>query len=192
VEFRQMPWKRLESELARQHDSAVQCAFAMSRTAERERYLDFGKVPMWATDYRLFVRAGDNGTASLESLKGRTIGVRSGFRLPESIAEGVAAGRWNVAEVGSDAVNFQKLLLKRVDAVLVDGDAGQYMLRQQKLQGAVHMLDPPLMHLDTYLVFKKSADSKVLAEAFDRALTSMAHDGTKEQVQARFLNTPID
>ena len=57
IAFRATPWRRLESELAKP-DGAVDCAFAMSRTARREQYLEFGKVALQPTEYALFVRQG--------------------------------------------------------------------------------------------------------------------------------------
>lgn len=187
IAFRATPWRRLESELAKP-DGAVDCAFAMSRTARREQYLEFGKVPLQPTEYALFVRQGEAAAipARLEDMAGKVIGVRAGFRLPDEVAAGAASGRWSVAEVPTDAANFQKLALRRIDAVLADSYVGLYTLRQLKLQGIVRVT-PPVTRFDTYLVFRKSSHSAALAAAFDRAFARMRQDGTFARLTSSYL-----
>ena len=184
IEFRHMPWRRIESELERH---GIDCAFALSRTARREQYLDYGKVPLHPTEYVLFVRDEAGAAAGLEDLQGKTIGVRAGVRLPVEITAGVRAGRFKVSEINSDAVNFQKLKLRRVDAVLTDAFVGMYTLRQLNLPG-VRQLSPSLMSFDTFVVFPKSMQSARLAAAFDRAFEDMRHDGSYERLTASYLN----
>lgn len=191
IEFRAMPWRRLESELARPQGT-VDCAFAMSRTPAREQYLEFGKVALQPTEYALFVRRDDTlpAVGKLDDLAGKVIGVRAGFRLPEAIAAGVAQGRWSIAEVPTDAANFQKLALRRIDAVLADGVVGQYTVKQLKLQGIVRVA-PPLARFDTYIVFRKNKGSPALAAAFDRAFRRMRQDGSFTRITSAYLGAPL-
>lgn len=186
IEFRQIPFRRLEYELSHGKESTIDCGFTFSRTEAREKYMIFGEVPMQPTEYTLFVRNEPNGIDTLDGLTGKAIGVRSGFRLPDAIIDGTKVKRWRIDEVGSDSVNFQKLALKRVDAVLTNRDVGLYTLRTLKLDG-IHPLSPPLMHLDTYLVFSRKESSVGLAAAFDRALLSMMADGTFGRLRAKYL-----
>jgi len=191
IEFRVMPWRRLENELAKPQGS-VDCAFAMSRTPQREQYLEFGKAPLQPTEYALFVRQPEGMTASvtkLDDLAGKVIGVRAGFRLPDAIAAGAAQGRWTLAEVPTDTANFQKLALRRIDAVLADSSVGLYTLKQLKLAD-IRRLVPPLVRFDTYLVFRKNAASPALAAAFDRELKRMRQDGTFARISAAYLGVP--
>ncbi|KAB8038540.1 transporter substrate-binding domain-containing protein [Janthinobacterium aquaticum] len=190
IEFRAMPWRRLETELAKPQ-GAVDCAFAMSRTPERERYLEYGKVPLQPTEYVLFVR--QPGVAQpavrLEDMAGKVIGVRAGFRLPDAVAQGAAEGRWTLAEVSTDTANFQKLALHRVDAVLANSSVGLYTVKQLKLAGIVPV-SPALTHFDTFIVFRKSAASPELASAFDRVLKQMRQDGSIARITTAYLGTP--
>src|SRR5450830_1200408 len=194
IEFRVMPWRRLENELAKPQGS-VDCAFAMSRTPQREQYLEFGKTPLQPTEYALFVRQPETTAAAapavtkLDDLAGKVIGVRAGFRLPEAIATGAAQGRWTLAEVPTDTANFQKLALRRIDAVLADSSVGLYTLKQLKLAD-IRRLVPPLVRFDTYLVFRKNAASPALAAAFDRELKRMRQDGTFAHISAAYLGVP--
>jgi ABC-type amino acid transport substrate-binding protein len=178
VTFQRMPWRRLEAELARPGGS-VDCAFALSRTPEREVYLNFGSVALQPTDYVLFVRrpGAPGSVTGLSGLDDKTIGVRAGFRLPDVIRDGAARERWTLSEVATDTANFTKLDLNRLDAVLADRISGLYALKQLNLAD-IGPLQPALLHFDTYVVFRKSSSSAALAAAFDRALKSMYQDGT--------------
>ena len=187
ISFAAMPWRRLETELAKPGGS-VDCAFAMSRTPQREQYLEFGKVPLQPTEYALFVRQADGArpVVHLDDLAGKVIGVRAGFRLPDEIADGVASGRWKIAEVQTDTANFQKLALRRIDAVLADSYVGLYTLRQLKLSG-IARLAPPLSRFDTFIVFRRSAHSAALAAAFDRIFRRMRQDGTFARISSAYV-----
>lgn len=189
IEFRAMPWRRLETELAKPQ-GAVDCAFAMSRTLERERYLEYGKVPLQPTEYALFVRqsGGAQAVLRLDDMDGKVIGVRAGFRLPEAVAMGAAEGRWTLAEVPTDSANFQKLALRRVDAVLANSTVGLYTIRQLKLAGIVPVT-PALTRFDTFIVFRRSAMSAELASAFDRVLKQMRQDGSIARITTAYLGT---
>lgn len=180
-----MPWRRLETELARHQDSGVDCAFAFSRTAEREAYMEFGKIPLQPTEYALFVRT-DSPITGLQDLAGKRLGVHAGFRLPDVIRAGVAEKFWQLSEVGTDAANFQKLALQRVDAVLADSVAGLYTIQQLKL-GSLRRLPQPVARFDTYLVFKKNAGSAALAAAFDRVFRQMQQDGSMLRLSAPYV-----
>ncbi len=188
MEFRLLPFKRLKSELARSRESGVSCAFAFSRTPRREQFLEFGKVPLNVTDYTLFVRGADQRFTTLNDLEGKTIGVRAGFRLPDTVAEGAAAGRWRLDEASSDQVNFQKLAMRRIDAVLADKTIGLYTVRHRPDE--VRLLAPSVMRFETYLVFAKSHDAPALAAAFDGALDAMQQDGTVDRIMAAYFAPP--
>jgi polar amino acid transport system substrate-binding protein len=186
VEFRQIPFKRLELELAQGKASNIECGFSFSRTEAREKYMTFGKVPIQPTEYTLFVRTEQSGIETLDALTGKVIGVRSGFRLPDVIAEGAKDRHWHIDDVGSDDVNFKKLALKRVDAVLTNRDVGLYTLRELKMSG-IHPLSPPLSYLDTYMVFPKSDKAELLAAVFDQAFSAMSTDGTTKRLREKYL-----
>jgi len=186
VSFQKMPFRRLEFEISRGRNSRVACGFAFSKTTLREKNMLFGQVPVQPTDYTLFVRDESPGITSIKNLDGKVIGVRSGFRLPDGLAQGAVNNRWRIDDVDNEEVNFKKLVLKRVDAVLTSHDAGMYTLHKLKISG-VRKLTPVLMHFETYMVFPVTDDSKALAAAFDEAITDMIADGTYARLREKYL-----
>lgn len=187
VEFREMPWKRLEWEIRRGRDSMVECAFAFSRTRERESYMEYTSVVMQRTEYVLFVRKNDR-VASLADLRGRTIGVRRGFRLPEAVQHGVAKKHFNIEEADDEQTNFRKLSAKRLDAVLINLDVGLYVLAQMQ-ENSIRPLLPPVSYLDNYLVFTRGKGLGRLVPAFDRELARMYQDGTVARLRHQYLGS---
>jgi ABC-type amino acid transport substrate-binding protein len=186
VEFHQMPFKRLELELSRGEDSTIDCGFGLGQTEARKQMMTFGQVAIHKTEYVLFVRDEKPGVTTTSDLTGKVIGMRSGYRLPDIIKDGDLSGRWHIDEVGSDEVNFKKLLLKRVDAVLSNRDVGLFTIRAMKLDG-IRYLSPALSRFNNYMVFPKAERSNQLANAFDHALAAMTSDGTIRRMHEKYL-----
>jgi polar amino acid transport system substrate-binding protein len=179
-----MPFKRIESEMQRGAESGVECAFAFSRTVQRERYMVYTAAVLQDADYVLFVRD-DSGIHGLEDLKGKTIGVRRGYRLPEAIATGATGGVFQLEEVAGDDTNFSKLGSRRIDAVLIQRDVGIYMLHKMHRQN-IRALTPPVEHLENHLVFTRGKPAAELAPRFDSAIAAIRQDGTYARLRARY------
>lgn len=185
LEFREMPWKRLEEEIKRGKESTVDCAFAFSRTPARESYMDYTSTVMQRTEYVLFVR-NDSRYRTLDDLAGKTIGIHRGFRLPDAVRDGTASGRFTLEENANDRANFLKLGAGRIDAVLINHDVGEYLLGQMGMQG-VHALAPPLAYLENYLVFTKGKGLAFYIPLFDKSLAAMQQDGTYARLRKRYI-----
>ncbi|MBL8520628.1 MAG: transporter substrate-binding domain-containing protein [Betaproteobacteria bacterium] len=184
--FRDMPWKRLEAEIAKGAHSQVDCAFAFSRTPAREKYMEFGREVLQRTEYVLFVHESTR-YGSLDDLRGRRIGVRRGFRLPDKLEEGARRGQFVLEEIGDDAANFRKLAAGRLDAVMINLDVGRYVSRELGMT-RLRVLLPPLGYLDNHLVFTKGKGHTSLLGAFDKALAAMRQDGSVERIRARYMD----
>lgn len=186
ISFRRLPWERLKQEMARGRDSEVTCAFAFTRTPEREPLMRFGTVPLHMTSYALFVPEQDRGTRSLPDLIGKAIGVRRGFRLPAALESGVREKLFRIEEVDTDEVNFRKLQAGRIAAVLTNPEVGQYVLRTLDLRG-VRALDDTLMSTPTYLVFVKDKPTAGVLGKLDQALRTMQNDGSWRTIRAKYV-----
>jgi ABC-type amino acid transport substrate-binding protein len=182
-----MPWKRMEAMLTNPQ-SGISCAFAMSRTPARERYLVLGEEPLHVTRYTLFIRVQDRvALRSLDRFQHTVVGVRRGFRLPGALTEAVQQGRVLLEEVDQDEVNFRKLALGRVQAVLTNLDVGHYTLAQLRLSGIVPQ-DEPLMRLPTFIAYTREAKGLPPMADIDAALRRLKQDGTYARIVARYLN----
>lgn len=185
VKFQLLPWVRLENELRRGAASDVECAFAYSSNEARKQYMDFMQVPVKVTMYTLFAKRGRFG-ADLAELKGKTIGLRRGFIVPGTFEEMRKHQELTVQETDSDASNFRKLALDRIDGIITNAEVGKNMIAQLQLEDVV-ALEPPIVQTPTFLVFNKGKNLTQLAAAFDKALLEMQADGSVNQIRAKYL-----
>ncbi|WP_374351433.1 substrate-binding periplasmic protein [Chitinimonas sp.] len=186
LELREMPWKRLEEEIKRGSASLVECAFAFSRMPAREAYMEYTNVVMQKAQYVLFIR-NESSYRSLDDLNGKVIGIHRGFRLPDAVKDGAAAGRFTLEEVATDRTNFLKLAAGRIDAVMINYDVGMYLLGQMNQRG-VRALQPPLAYLDNYLVFTRGKGLSNLIPMFDKAIADIQQDGTYARLRKRYIS----
>ena len=186
VSFKTLPWVRLEREIALGATSPVECAFAYTLTTEREAYMDFTSVPIKLTELVLFARRGSfEAFQDFEILKGKSIGIRRGFKIPAALGALVSQGSVKLEEVNDDLQNFEKLKRGRLDAVLSNHEVGDETIRQMKAADIV-ALSPPVLVTPTYLVFNKAKNLSAWVPLFDKGIKSVMEDGTYRKIRARY------
>ena len=77
----------------------------------------------------------------------------------------------------NDGLNFEKLIRRRVDAVIAIESSGQTAIASKNLGSVVSALKQPLSRLQTYLAFSKGSNG-VLLRGFNDTLKSMSADHT--------------
>lgn len=182
-----LPWVRLEGELRRGLASEVDCAFAYTYSEPRSAYMDFVRAPLKVTTYTLFVRR-DRASElrSLKELRGATIGMRRGFRVPGEFELMRLAGDLKVDEVDNDEANFLKLSAGRVDGVMTNSDVGQALIRDFKLANVV-AVRPAITVVPTYVVFNKAKNLRHWVAPLEEALGTMRSDGSYDRIRRLYL-----
>jgi ABC-type amino acid transport substrate-binding protein len=186
VNFKILPWLRIERDIAMGAVGGVDCAFAYTATEARKAYMDFTTVPVKLTELVLFVRRGTfESFQGFDMFKGKTIGVRRGFKVPEAMRVLVDQGSITLEEVNVDLQNFEKLKRGRLAAVLSNHEVGDDTLAQM---GSTDMvaLSPSVQVTPTYLVFNKAKDLAGLVPLFDKGFQSVVADGTYRKIVARY------
>jgi polar amino acid transport system substrate-binding protein len=187
VKFRLLPWVRLERDIALGERSEVECAFAYTQTDARKVYMDFTSVPVKLTELSIFVRRGTfTSFKGVDDLKGTTIGIRRGFKLPPAMQVMRSQGDFLLEEVDRDAQNFEKLARGRISAILSNSEVGRDVIDQIGLTDIV-ALAPPVQTTPTYLIFNKAKGLSALTPLFDKAFKSMIDDGTYRKIRAQYL-----
>lgn len=187
VNFQLRPWVRLERDIALGIASDVDCAFAYTLTDQRKTYMDFTTVPVKLTELSIFARRGNfEPFRGIEDLKGKTVGIRRGFKMPAAMQALVDQGSIRLEEVNSDQQNFEKLARERIHAVLSNREVGMETVEQLGTTDIV-ALSPSVQVTPTYLVLNKAKGLADLAALFDRGLKAIAADGTYRKIRARYL-----
>lgn len=187
VDFRILPWVRLEKEIEKGIHSQVDCAFAYTLTNARKLTMDFTTVPIKLSVLSIYSRKDAfpnfNG---LEDFKGKTLGIRRGFKFPPALQAMVGKGEINIEEVDQDPQNFQKLVRGRIDGVLSNQDVAMAVLKQTSIDGIVE-LSPPVQTIATYLVFNKAKNLSALVPRFDKGIAEINADGSYRRIKAKYL-----
>ena len=164
----------------------MDCAFAYTLTPARQAYMDFTSIPVKLTELVLFTRRGSFDTfQGFDMLKGKSIGVRRGFKIPAALSTLVDQGSIKLEEVNEDTQNFEKLKRGRLDAVLSNLEVGEATLKQLGAAD-VMVLAPPVLITPTYLVFNKAKKLSALAPLFDKGIRSVVTDGTYRKIKAQY------
>lgn len=187
VRFQVLPWLRLERDITLGERSEVDCAFAYTLTDARKAYMDFTTVPVKITELSIFARP-DSFPAfkGIESLKGKTVGIRRGFKMPAAMQAMVDSGDIHLEEVDRDPQNFEKLARGRVQAILSNREVGHEVLEQMPSTD-IMALSPSVQTTPTYLVFNKAKRLQSLVPLFDRGLKSVMADGTYRKIRGKYL-----
>ncbi len=175
--FDLLPWKRAYT-LALH--APFTCVYSTARTPEREalfKWVGPTDVSEWVlmcrADARLRLR-------SLDDARGLRIGTYNG----DAREEYLQARGLRVEPVGNDALNPQKLLLKRIDLWAVGQRRGSQLLAQQKLTGKI----VPLLvfhRVKVYLACNPSV-SDSLIERMNANLDEMRHDGSFQRLDRKY------
>jgi polar amino acid transport system substrate-binding protein len=189
VHFQVLPWVRLEREIAQGAASQVECAFAYTVTDARKAYMDFTTVPVKLTELSLFVRRGSfESFKGFEEWRGKTIGIRRGFKMPPAMGVMVEQGSILIEEVTGDLQNFEKLARGRVHAILSNREVGNEALERLGSTDIVE-LSPSVQVTPTYLVFNKAKGLAPLVPLFDREFKAIVVDGTYRKIRSRYRQT---
>ncbi len=185
MEFQYRPWARALQEAKNGEVHGLMGAYWQE---DRVEFLNYPDV-VWEIKEE-FIALQSNPityTGALTDLKGVTIGViNRSVEADELQAAGVQI------EVVTDPIqNIKKLLVGRIDAILISRDIFFYQVEQMEPQfdrTRVKILTPPYKVYEMYVVFsKKQPDYAQLTADFNRGLQLIKADGTYEKILQKHM-----
>ena len=188
VTFKTLPWVRLEKEIEKGANSTVDCAFAYTLTEARQAYMVFTTTAIKQSVLSIYARKDSfPNYKGLADIKGKTLGIRRGFKLPPDLQTMVDKHEITIDEINQDDQNFQKLSKGRVDAILSNQDVAATALRQTGMENIV-ALNPPILSIATFVVFNKAKNNLApLVPMFDKGIAEINADGTYKKIRAKYL-----
>lgn len=176
VNIQSRPFRRLITEL----NNGSAAAGAYIRTPERERLNDFS-APYFTEHVAVYHLGSETPFGTLADLKGKRVGVISGWSYGKEFDQAVRDGEFVTEGVGRDWQNFEKLLRGRLDYVIATELAGRvWLLRNAESgiqQGRNHLLSTGI-----HLAFSKQARQKELLAQFDRSTLALRQSGDIDRV----------
>lgn len=174
VEMISLPWKRA-LEMGEKGEAAVAGIY---KNEQRLLIYDYSE-PIYTEHLYIYVKKGASFSYETpEDLKGKTVGVIRGWSYGDLFDKAREAGSFSVEENVSNIANFEKLLLGRLDCIIVDELAAKQILQQQGYEGQVEQLPTPVTTNDTFLVFVKPSQQTELLKQFNETLAAMRQDGS--------------
>ena len=164
---------------------------SMSKTPARAKVIDFSSQ-MYDEPTSLIAKKGSGITASVDSLKGKTVGVEAG-----TIQESYANAYWKpngvnvVSYPGQDQV-YSDLLAGRLDASLQDSVEADYgFLRTPKGQDyhlVADITSDPKDVLGSFVAIGVRKNEPELLAKIDQAIAAIIADGTYKKLEANYFN----
>ncbi len=163
------PWKRAVNMVFLGQLDAV---FTATKTEERMKYCYFPEEPLTDFSYVFFIRKEDDGTLTYDTfddLKDQRIGIVRGFSYTDEFM-GFIQQEKNYEEVAVGALNFKKLLKKRIDYVATPKRVGYVHIRELGISDRCVALKKPFLQNHLYIMFSKKTVGKEFTDTFSTAL----------------------
>lgn len=150
-------------------------------TARLETY-DYSE-PIFEERLLLYVLRGQEFPFSeVGDLTGKRIGVMRGWSYGNGFDHAVAGGRILADPVANDQANIGRLLLGRVDAIVITAESLALLRDRLDPGNRLVALPRPLAANLTYLSFPKSKNLVPLLERFNKELQAMRRDGSWDRI----------
>lgn len=157
-------------------------------TSEREEKYEFS-LPYVYYGAQLVVKEDNNTIDSLESLKGKKVGVSLGSNYEAMIKEFDVNDEIEVITYESYQGSLQDVSIGRIDAVLNDRLAGLTAIEESGLD--IKFGGEPVEELYNAFPFVKSEENTILLVSVNSALESMHADGTLETISLKWFPVNI-
>lgn len=197
ADIRLVPWKRLMAWL---EEGKAAGAFSLFRTKKREAFAAFVTAePIHVSAIAVFTRAeAVFPFADVGDLRGKRVGVNSGFAISPGFSAMARKGSLLVEEHEGVAANLVRLLEGRTDAFVHTRDVTLYELAQKGLTGRVTPLHTDLdPGRPAYLTLSRAYDFQALVgqdldtvqAKLSRALHELVASGHDRVIRARYLGS---
>ncbi len=142
-------------------------------------------------------------TVDLHVLEGRHGGIRDlGSFLEAGLHLGIVRGvfygdpamrllaspsfKAQIEEVSTNRQNLKKLLVGRLDGIIVNPFTASEFMRETDAVGKLERRSP-VLRTDVYFFFSKVSVTDEVVDAIDRAIETLSQDGTIDKILARYL-----
>lgn len=184
VEFVPVVWETKEMELAAY---TIDCVWnGMSITPARQEIMTISDA--YLTD-NIVVLLKEGSAASLDDLKGKTVGVQSG-----SFAEELMAGEYAEFASSVEVLAFEDYVAaimdlknENLDAVIIDEVVANYQIQVMGLEGYTTI---EALSEDLYGIGFRKGDY-MLCGAVEEALLDMAQDGTLAEISTKWFGSDV-
>lgn len=178
VEYQLMPWKRA---LSLVESGALHGSPGWAFSEERARLFHYSAPVIISRDVLFYARERPLNVRGLADLEGRQIGATTGYHYGTQIEQLEQQGRLRLDRAPSDELSLRKLLLGRLDGVLMNREVGLELLRSrfsaQERAGIEHS-ERALSEKPSHMLMSRALpEVPALLQAFNRGLAKLQREG---------------
>jgi len=159
------PWKRTLQILESGNAEAL---FSANHTIDRETFAFYPAEILFESPWVIWTK-GSKNIQSLEDLKGETVGVVMGYSYTPSFWDFIQT-YCKVEEVTADDINFKKLNIGRLDAIVAEYGNGRYLVEQMRLEGITPHKDIIIKKDGLHIIFSRKNVSRDFVRRFSDEL----------------------
>ncbi len=181
------PWAR---GLKNVYEGISDALFTAFPSEERKRYCYYPDEPLAIEKWVLFIRSEQKANfqfRSYDDLKDKNIGVLRGASVSEDFWAFVKRHN-NYQEVAIDELNFEKLMLGRIDCVVTSHSNGMVLVRKKGLKGKVVPLLTRIIKEDKlYIIFSKKTINPDFVGEFSRKLKNFKKTEKYQRIYDKYF-----
>jgi len=181
--IRAYPWKRAMAML--KHGDA-QALFSANFTLDRQTFAYYPSEVLIESPWVIWTK-NSNTVNSLNDLKGKTIGVVSGYSYTPKFWNFIKS-HCTVANVNSDRANFKKLSAGRIDATVAEYGNGLHLVAELK-DNTLTPNQAVTIKLDgLYLIFNRKNTTEKFVKDFSNALIKFKKTDAHAKLWGKYFN----
>jgi len=170
INLKEYPWAR---GLKNVYEGISDALFTAFPSEERRIHCYYPDEPLAIEKWILFIRSEDKDNfqfRSYDDLIDKSIGVLRGASVSEEFWAFVKRHN-NYQEVTVDELNFEKLMLRRIDCIVTSHSNGMVLVKKKGLKGKVVPLLTRIIKEDNlYIIFSKKTVTSDFVKEFSREL----------------------
>lgn len=177
------PWKRALRILQSGHADAL---FSANYTKDRETFAHYPEEILFESPWVIWTK-GSGNIKTLEDLKGKTIGVVMGYSYTKSFWDFIQT-YCRVEQVTTDNINFKKLALGRLDAIVAEYGNGKYLIKQLNLEGLSPHQDIVIKKDGLHIIFSRDRVDKEFVQRFSDELKAFKTTQEYQDLRYKYLD----
>lgn len=184
-----VPWNRL-LELTKQ--GRIDGSFSLFYNEERAKYSIFTKIPLHVSTFSLYtLKEKSEDFNKMEDLKGKRIGVNSGFYISKNFEDHAKSKYFILEESENIDKNIKLLVNNRIDLFMSNEYVLKTYIEENNLESSLVKVKNGLLQevSGAYLVFSKNRqleDKEIIIEKINKALEELRKNGTIERIEKKY------
>lgn len=182
AEINDYPWKRALAIL--EHNKA-DVLFSANYTKDRSIFARYPDEVLFEAPWMIWTR-NNKKIKTLDDLKGKTIGVVIGYSYTREFWTFIET-YCKIEKVSTDEINFKKLEIGRLDAIVAEYGNASYLIRKLELKGITPHKNIVIKKDGLYVVFNKSSVDEAFVKNFSSELKKYKQSPEYKALQKKYF-----